>query len=178
MKSKLIVFTLLLATLTFSGCSYLETFILKNNTNTEVKVIYTLDSLTKNYGIFMDQPTGYKLNSTQKVNYDENLNLTDQNFSKYEIEVTLPPQSALDIGTLSNDNYISASENESDFNLIQMTILFEDFSFKITPKNFDQYFISRDNGVFGCEISTIKKESHLSKESAYSYNYSSKTDQP
>lgn len=146
MKNKIIVFSILSITLFFSGCSWMELFILKNTSNSDVVVTYELDSLFEDYAIFRSQPTAFKLDDSENIDWDQDLSIIDVDTSKYRIQVVLPSHSALDIGALHNSKYVSSKENESDFNLLIMTIQSNTNSLEILQEEFDYYFKKKDNG--------------------------------
>ncbi len=156
MKNKRIILTILTLAFFLSGCSWLETFILKNNLDTDVTVTYELDSQSKSFGIFRSTPTTYGLDNSGEINWNNNLNCPDSDTSMHNIQITLPAHSALDLGALSNSEYFSAKANETDFNLIKMSIAFNNQLLEIDPENFDDYFKKRENGNIEYTIQKTK----------------------
>ena len=156
MKNKGIILSLVILTFFFSGCSWLETFILKNNLDTDVMVTYELDRQSKTHGIFRSKPTAYSLDNSGEINWNKNINCIDIDTSVYNIQIILPANSALDLGSLDNSEYISSKENESDFNLITMSFEFNNQLLEIDSENFDTYFKKRENGNIEYTIQKAK----------------------
>lgn len=134
--------------LIFYRCSWVEDFILVNNSETPISIIYELDSSTSSFPIFDYSPEGYKLLSSQEPDWNNVLKLIDEDSAILIVKVELPAKSVLSFGRLQNDHYKKYNQyfiNARKFNLKTMRIKTGGKEHVILPETFDSFF-KKNNG--------------------------------
>ena len=133
----------------FSGCSWLEYFVVFNPTDKEAVVKYELElPQTGQFDIFNKIPELYGLKN-KYIDWNKKLGAEDLDAAQYKVTVTLPPHSCLNFGRLNNDNYISYKQhfyNGRVFNLKSLIINPGEENLVVTPETFDNYFHEK-NGI-------------------------------
>lgn len=146
---------IIISTIFLNGCSWVEYFVVKNNTESAISISYQLDELKNGvFNIFDHTPTAYQLNKKGTTNWDKKLIVTDNDTSLYSIRLTLPPKSMLIFGRLNNDNYTSKDQyfiNGRSFNFSMMEIEKPNELIRITATTFDDFF-KKEKGEIKYEI--------------------------
>ncbi|CAN5460079.1 hypothetical protein BH10BAC1_BH10BAC1_16660 [soil metagenome] len=141
MKLKILLLLPLLCL--FQSCSWLENFVITNETTENITIEYELEERLDGFPIFDTQPESYKLNSDNTIYWNEVIKTADLDTARYLVKVILPPKQGLVLGTLSNDNYKQHDQyfiNGRHFNLKHLKIQTPKTTTEITAKNFDSYF--------------------------------------
>jgi hypothetical protein len=145
----LLTFSLFLI-LMLSGCSWVEYFTICNNTSENIDISYSININTAGFKIFDVQPRIFSLKKANIIDWDKQLDITDQDTTKHIVHITLPPNSSVIIGELHNDSYEKNDQkfiNGRIFNLQELTIK----EIKITLSNFDSYF-TKKKGLINCPL--------------------------
>jgi hypothetical protein len=146
---------ILISTITLKGCSWVEYFIVKNNTKSKVSISYHLnENNTSAFNIFNQTPTIYQLNEKGNINWDKKLSINDKDKSFYDIKLNLPPKCVLIFGHLNNDIYSNKDQhfiNGRTFNFSKMEIEQKNDLIIITLETFDDFF-KKEKGEITYEI--------------------------
>lgn len=146
-------YSVIVIVLIFSACSWQESFILKNNSSSAIIVTYTI-SQVDGFAIFDNQPNIYQSTNSGDIDWEKELNIEDQDTSVMGFRFTLPANSILKFGHLSNDNYSNKDQyfiNGRVFNFVNMEILKKDGTISISKDKFDNFF-KKKNGYIAYEI--------------------------
>lgn len=136
------------------ACSWQQYFVITNNTDDPVSVVYRLASPAGGFGIFETSPSGYGITRKGKIDWNRTLKITDRDTAHDKISIEIPAKSALIIGVLSNDHYKNHDQNfinGREFNLKHLRIVSRSGSREITPDNFDSFF-KNEKGFITCKI--------------------------
>ncbi len=139
-------FIILLFTIVLTGCSWQEYFVLENNSDSNIVVTYTL-SQVNGFPIF-DYADAYMTSKSGEVDWNKKITIEDSDTSDLGFQFTLPPNSILTFGHLSNDHYSSWSQhfiNGRVFNFQMMKIKMKDRNITISKDSFDSFF-KKKNG--------------------------------
>lgn len=135
------------------ACSWQEYFIIKNNSNSDIVLTYTLTA-ADGFPLFDATTTAYTSTSSGEIDWAKTVHLEDRDTSLLGLQFRLPPKSNLIIGYLHNDRYSNATQhfiNGRVFNLQRMEVKKKDGTHTITMENFDAYF-KKKNGIIKYEI--------------------------
>lgn len=144
------LFSFLLVSLIFSGCSVQQYFILSNATDEAIVITYSLDDPTSDNTLFGVAGELYQSNRDYFPNWEHKLPYQDLNISDETVTVKLGSKSTLVFGTLSNDKYDSNKKKSAGgkiFNLRKMTFTANGVEFLIDKDNFHDFFLE-DSGTF------------------------------
>ena len=139
----------------FSGCSWVESFIITNETTSDITVEYEIENPSNGFAIFDNFPSTYQLNKSNNIDWEKPLFIIDNDTTKLVFKFVLPPKSAIIIGKLYNDTYKKYNQyfiNGRKFNLKKLNVINNLNIPEITPQNFDNYFKKND----GCITFKIK----------------------
>lgn len=142
MKTKLIIF--LIAVFLLQGCSWQEYFIITNETTEDIVIEYKLKKIPEGFPIFDQHPKSYALNADGIIYWDKMKSIKDTDTTDQSIQITLPPNTGLLMGQLSNDEYKSFDQsfiNRRHFNLKSLKIMHSGKVTLIQPETFDDYFV-------------------------------------
>lgn len=137
-----------------TSCSWQEYFVISNTTQTETIINYKITEVENGFPIFSNQPTLYKLNSSNEIDWDTKQELTDLDTTKFGFKLKIPAHYAVIVGELDNDHYTKYNQhfiNARVFNLTELETIQNNNTIKIIPENFDIYFKKR-NGITVLEI--------------------------
>lgn len=138
----------LLLTILLSGCSWQEYFVLENNSDSSIVVSYSI-SQANGFPIF-DEANVYSTTQSGEIDWNKNINIADADTSALGFQFTLPPNSFLTFGHLSNDHYSSWSQhfiNGRVFNFQVMKIKMKDRNITITKDGFDSFFKKKNGNI-------------------------------
>lgn len=147
-KWRLIFF--LLASLTFSACSYQQYFTLGNSTDETILIKYSLDDPTSEKALFGVSGEVYQSTREYFPNWEHKLPYQDLNNSDSNVWIKLGPKSTLVFGTLSNDQYdidTKTSATGKRFNLTEMAFSVNGIDYLINEDNFHDFFL-KDSGTY------------------------------
>lgn len=150
---KIITYSIIGILILFCGCSWRESFILKNNSTSAIIVSYSI-SQVDGLAIFDNQPNIYQSNKSGEIDWEKELNIEDQDTSSLGFQFALPANSILIFGHLSNDNYSNKDQyfiNGRVFNFENMEIKKKDAAISISKDKFDSFF-KKKNGYIAYEI--------------------------
>lgn len=130
------------------GCSWVCRFYIANTTNEVITVDVKLMDSTGSFSIFhypfhyYGKVRQYKLKKNGNINFESVSDIkadTLEKFSHYKVQI--PLNSAIEIGSLTNDNYTKHDQyfiNGRVFNLERLSISGKNI--EIEPAAFDNYF--------------------------------------
>ncbi|MGE0560324.1 MAG: hypothetical protein AB7O47_00770 [Flavobacteriales bacterium] len=136
--------------LTISGCSWIERFMVVNESDEEIEITYTLVPPEETFAIFDNSPESYALKKKGQIDWDKKLEINDLDTSFQTVYIQLPPKTLLVFGSLHNDNYTSYDQyfiNGRSFNLVEMTITTKGKTQIIKPESFDEFFHKKNGSV-------------------------------
>lgn len=148
---KVLVFVLTIVIL--AGCSWQESFIVKNNSDSSILITYKV-SLANGFPIFDNMPDAYMSTNSGDIDWNKEIVLEDMDTSSVIFKFILPPKSILRFGHLSNDNYSNKDQNFINgrvFNFELMDIKKKDEAITITKDKFDNFF-KKKNGYIKYEV--------------------------
>ena len=148
--NKVIVLFFITLIFLFSGCSWVESFIITNETTSDITIEYEIEYPRNEFPIFDFDPHAYYLNSTNNIDWEKPLSIIDNDTTKLVVKFVLPPKSAIIIGKLYNDTYKKYNQyfiNGRKFNLKKLNVINNLNIPEITPQNFDNYFKKNDNCI-------------------------------
>lgn len=151
--NKATTYILISIALLLSGCSWQEYFVLHNNTGSNITVTYTTTKVN-GFAIFDKMPAVYQSNNSGEIDWNKKTEVEDKDTSMFGFTFTLPPNSILKFGTLSNDHYLKHDQefiNGRVFNFQIMEIMKKDGSVKITADQFDHFF-KKKKGLIKYEV--------------------------
>lgn len=147
---KLSFLLVLISSLLLNGCSWIEQFMIKNSTTETIVVTYELNSPEKGFSLFHSMPTLYEMTSRKGIDWEKKKEVEDADTSYYRVNVKLPPNHVLIIGSLHNQKYESYDQdffNDRHFNLKHLTIKIADELIDVTPQNFDKQFYKTNGDI-------------------------------
>lgn len=136
--------------LALSGCSWVEYFMVVNESDKEIEITYTLAPPEKTFAIFDNYPESYALKKKGQINWDKKLEINDLDTSFEVVHLKIPPKTLVIIGRLHNDTYTSYNQNlinGRSFNLVEMTFNQNNEKLVIKPENFDEFFHKKNGSV-------------------------------
>lgn len=125
------------------SCSWIENFVVVNESNQPIDITYTLSPPEKAFAIFENTPEAYGLQKSGQINWDKKLDVIDIDTNYQTVKVILEPNSTLIFGYLHNDKYTSYNQyfiNGRSFNLVEMTIKTAKETIVVKPETFDTFF--------------------------------------
>ena len=140
MIKKLSPSTVIFVTTLLIGCSWKETFVIKNTTENAVNIHYLLKDYKGILSIFGNKPNAYQLDKLNRIDWYSEISLTDKDTSVTGIDIVLPPHAILVFGELSNDRYTNKDQyfiNGRTFNFKMMELEMPDNLVRITDATFD-----------------------------------------
>lgn len=154
-RTRSLIYSLLAMSFLLTACSWQEYFVLINNTDSAVLIWYQIKKTSgSEIPIFTDNPSVYKLDNSGEIDWQSKTRVEDSDADKLAVKLIVPPQSALLLGTLSNDNYLKYSQkfiNGRVFNFIKLEIMNSDNKIEIPAEQFDGFF-KKQNGYIKYEI--------------------------
>jgi hypothetical protein len=136
--------------LLFDGCSWIEQFVIYNETDKTIYVNYEIEE-GGSFPIFYDHPSVHKLNGHGEIDWNApELEVNDEDALRTKISIALSPNSALIFGALHNDEYKYYDQkfiNDRVFNLKRLQILSSTKDLQIVPSTFDDHFSKRKGKV-------------------------------
>ncbi len=129
--------------LLLNSCSWVEQFIIKNNTTETIEITYELNPQERGFALFHTMPEVYEMNSRKGIDWDKKREMQDTDTSYHKVNVKLPPNHVLIIGSLHNQTYERYDQdfyNDRHFNLKHLTVKTADELIDVTPQNFDKQF--------------------------------------
>lgn len=126
-----------------TSCSWQEYFVVSNASQSEVIINYQINEIKNGFPIFTNQPLLYKLNSSNKIDWNNNQIPIDLDTSLTGFTLKIPANCAVVFGELSNDHYKVYNQdfiNGRIFNLKELEILKNNDTIKILPATFDTHF--------------------------------------
>ena len=141
----------------FSGCSWLEYFVITNESTSEINLEYEIENPANGFAIFESHPSVYQLDVSNNINWNEKLSASDGSMMPLFVKTTLPPKSGIVIGSLSNDHYKKHNQyfiNDRKFNLKNIKIITKNKIIEISLENFDTYFKKKDGYIIFRMIKT------------------------
>jgi hypothetical protein len=134
----------------FYGCSWSEHFIIANTSNENAEITYEIKNEMGGFSIFDAKPRAYSLSNNGTIDWEKPIDIIDQNISSEIIKVSLPNNTAIIIGTLSNDKYERYNQtfiNDRHFNLKKVEIISSNSTIQITPAIFDAHFVKNSGQI-------------------------------
>lgn len=134
------------------GCSWQEYFVLENNSDASIVVAHTI-SPANGFPIF-DEADAYMATKSGEVDWNKKITIEDKDTSALGFQFTLPPNSILVFGHLSNDRYSSWSQhfiNDRVFNFEMMQIKMKERNITISKDSFDSFF-KKKNGYIKFKV--------------------------
>ena len=131
-----------------TSCSWQEYFVVSNTSQSELTINYTIKEVENGFPIFTNQPLLYKLNNSNKIDWDTNQIPVDLDSSSTGLKLKIPAHHAVIFGELNNDHYKTYNQafiNDRVFNLKELEIFKNKDTLKIVPTNFDSHF-KKTNG--------------------------------
>lgn len=144
-KACCLITTLLL----LSSCSWQEYFILENDSNSNIIVSYTI-SQVDGFPIFDGTSEAYMATNSGEIDWNKKISIEDKDTSALGLQFTLPPNSILIIGHLSNDKYSKYDQyfiNSRVFNIQTIEIKRKDGITIITKEKFDTFFKKKNGAI-------------------------------
>lgn len=138
----------LFITILLVGCSWQEYFVLENNSDSSILVSYTI-SPANGFPIF-DNADAYMTTKSGEVDWNKKITIEDKDTSALGFQFTLPPNSILAFGHLSNDRYSNWSQhfiNGRVFNFQMMKIKMKDRNITISKDGFDSFFRKKNGYI-------------------------------
>lgn len=136
------------------SCSWVQYFMVINESNEPIEVSYTLVPPEKTFAIFENKPTTYELKKPGQINWEKKLEIADLDTTFETVKIQLPANTALVFGYLHNDKYTSYNQyfiNGRSFNLTEMTIKTGEETITIIPETFDCYFKKQKGNIVWVE---------------------------
>lgn len=138
----------------FWSCSWVQYFLIVNESNQPIEISYTLTPPEKTFAIFDATTDAFELKSKGRLNWEKKLTLADADTTNEKVMITLPANAALIFGRLHNDKYTSYNQyfiNGRSFNLAELTIKTAQKTTTILPETFDNYFKERNGNIVWVE---------------------------
>lgn len=138
----------------FWSCSWVQYFMVVNESNQPIEISYTLTPPEKTFAIFDATTDAYELKSKGCLNWEKKLTLADADTTNEKVMITLPANAVLIFGRLHNDKYTSYNQyfiNGRSFNLAELTIKTAQKTTSILPETFDNYFKEQNGNIVWVE---------------------------
>ena len=135
----------------FQRCSWVEYFVVINESDKAIYVQYELNNDVNGFPIFYDHPNVFPLNSSDKIEWGLEIGVSDEDTLLHKVAIALPPRSALVFGSLYNSSYKSYDQqfiNGRQFNLQKLQLLQGNKILEIVPSNFDKHFKKKQGNIF------------------------------
>lgn len=140
---KLSFLLVLISGLLLNSCSWVERFIIKNATNQAIDITYELTPYERGGTLFHTMPEFYEMNSRKGIDWEKKKEVEDADTSHFKVNVILPPNHVLIIGSLHNQTYQRYDQefiNDRHFNLKHLAVKTADELIDVIPQNFDKQF--------------------------------------
>lgn len=138
----------------FWSCSWVERFMVVNETDEPIEITYTIAPPEKTFAIFDGKFDVFQLKKAKQLDWEKKLDVVDLDTNSLRVHVKLPANAALIFGTLHNDKYTSTNQyfiNGRSFNLVEMTISTPTKSTTVNPENFDTHFKKQNGSIVWVE---------------------------
>jgi len=138
----------------FWSCSWVERFMVVNETNESIEITYTIAPPEKSFAIFDGKFDVFQLKKAKQLDWNKKLDVVDLDTNSLRVLVKLPANAALIFGTLHNDKYTSTNQyfiNGRSFNMVEMTISTPKKSTTVNPENFDNHFKKQNGSIVWVE---------------------------
>ncbi len=132
-----------------AGCSWVDYFVVLNDTDEAVVLSYTVETPAKGFGLF-GPPRVYRLHGSTSVDWAAAVESTDAAPGDEDVRVVLPAHTAAVIGRLDNQDYERHDQhfiNDRAFNLVRLQVCRQRAtkgkaacSAVVTPDTFDSVF--------------------------------------
>lgn len=145
-KYCIILFVLLVC----HSCSWVEDFVISNETEQTILVSYELNEAKSSFPIFESKPDLYQMNSLQEVDWNKQRISEDADTAVRKVSIQVPPNCALVFGRLQNDTYKRYDQyfiNGRTFNLKNLKISVANKTTDILPETFDKYFKKHNGSI-------------------------------
>lgn len=129
--------------LIFTRCSWVEEFVIINESDKAVYVKYEITENSGVFSLFHPHPSMCVLNSSNEVEWGKEMAFADEDSAANKVSVAIPPRSVLVFGRLQNDTYKKYDQkfiNGRTFNLKQVQILSNNKIVDVVPTTFDDHF--------------------------------------
>ncbi|MBK6521874.1 MAG: alpha amylase C-terminal domain-containing protein [Sphingobacteriaceae bacterium] len=134
---------LFLICLVFTRCSWIEEFVIINESDKAIYVKYEIAENSGTFSLFHAHPSMCILNSSDEIEWGKEMAFADEDSASNKVSVAIPPRSVLVFGRLQNDKYKSYDQkfiNGRTFNLKQLQILSNNKIIDVVPDTFDDHF--------------------------------------
>ena len=148
-KNSFYIIIILLSAL-LTSCSWQEYFVINNTSETSIQITYTLDTSLCGFCLFSEPPRAYKTDKEFDIDWEKPININDADSSITSVSFSVPPHTAVIIGTLSNDHYTSYNQyfiNSRKFNLQTLSIISKEDTTIILPETFDRFFVKEEGFI-------------------------------
>lgn len=150
-KQKQVGLVILFLLALLQSCSWHEDFFIYNVSAFDAEIEYELEAIRSGYmPIFGAKVKLYKLDNSKSIDRENPLPVADTDASFLKLKITLPGNTALNIGQLSNDHYKKYNQefiNGRVFNLKAIRVLSKTDTLVILPETFDAYFKKENQGI-------------------------------
>ena len=132
------------------SCSWMEHFMVINESDQPIEVIYTLEPPKETFAIFDYRYDVYAIKKPGQIDWNKKMEINDLDTSFQTIHIQLPPKATLIFGNLHNDKYTSYNQyfiNGRSFNLVEMSIKTAKDNIVVKPETFDTFFKKKNGSV-------------------------------
>ena len=134
----------------FWSCSWIEHFMVINESDDPIEITYTLVPPKETFAIFDYRYDVYAIKKPGQIDWSKKMEINDLDTSFQTIHIQLPPKATLIFGNLHNDNYTSYNQyfiNGRSFNLVEMSIKTAKDTIVVKPETFDTFFKKKNGSV-------------------------------
>lgn len=128
------------------ACSWVENFVVFNDTANPVYVQYTVSD-AGGFPIFTDHPTVYAQTKGGGIDYEKIIAFADEDTARNRVSVKLPPNHAMIIGHLMNDKYTAHNQQFINGRVFNLVSIAANTQKPIIPSAFDTHFKKGKHGV-------------------------------
>jgi hypothetical protein len=132
------------------GCSWIEHFMVINESDQPIEVTYTLETPKETFAIFDYRYDVYAIKKPGQIDWNKKMEINDLDTSFQTIHIQLPPKATLIFGSLHNDNYTTYNQyfiNGRSFNLIEITVKTAKETIVVKPETFDTFFKKKNGSI-------------------------------
>lgn len=132
------------------SCSWVQYFMIVNESEQPIEVTYSLKSADFSIPIFLQTPKAYQLKKHGQLNWDTILYFADLDSTPETIRMIIPINTALIFGNLYNSNYTTYKqqmESGVKYNLENMTVKTIEETIEIIPETFDCFFHKQKGNI-------------------------------
>ncbi|MFH0895073.1 MAG: hypothetical protein V2A54_11620 [Bacteroidota bacterium] len=133
-----------------SGCSWVEYFVIRNESNSIITLEYEIIQVNSGFPIFYQIPSLYPMSKSGSIEWESKQEGKDEDEGPLLIKMQIPPRTAVVFGSLMNDKYTTHTQyfiNGRVFNLKSIRITKNSTMTDIIPKNFDDVFIKKNGQI-------------------------------